>query len=153
MKKAFVFVLLGLTACASAAPPSDVPARHWARSAVQSLSAKKIMSADPDGKFRGDKPVTRYELVVTLDRFIEYMERSRKPLHPTRVGAVLIMPHGANARQRLAFYHLVGSGFLPANSPLITKNGNAPATAHELADALAQITIRLSDRSLPPPKE
>lgn len=148
------FAVLSLTAGVLAAPaPSDVPAHHWARGSVQSLTTKKIMTADPDGKFRGDKPVTRYELAVTLDRFIQYMEKSRQPLHPTSVGGLVTVPRTANARQRLAFYHLVSQGFLPANSPLLAPRGDGPVSARELADALAQVITRLSDRSLPPPQE
>ncbi len=145
--------LLGLPALAGPAPlPRDVPVGHWAAHAVRRVTARRLMTPAPDGKFHGDRPVTRYELAVTLDRFVRDIEAARRPLSagpdaPTHFHRP--RPAAADASLR----HLVGGGFLPASSPLVVKDGARPATAQELADALAQVTIRLSDRSLPPQKE
>lgn len=148
-----ILPLLGLlTASTALAAPSDVPASHWAARSVQSVTQKKLMAALPDGKFHGDKPVTRYELAVTLDRFVHYIEAGRKPLHPTQANAPKL-PANAPADAKQALTRLTQGGFLPAKSPLLTPPGAKPVTAQELADVLAQITIRLSDRALPPDKE
>lgn len=146
-----ILAAFSLLATAHAAPP-DVPAGHWAARAVGSVTAKKLMASQPDGRFHGDKPVTRYELAVVLDRFVRYIEAGRKPLHATQFPARLTLPPTISPDVRQALTHLVANGFLPVNSPLLTRPGAKPATARELSDAMAQVTIRLSDRSLPPTK-
>lgn len=132
--------------------PKDMPARHFAAGAVGRVTQEKIMGRDVDGRFQGDKPVTRYELAVTLDRFVRYVEAARKPLHPAANSAPVKVPARATQTEGAALTHLVSQGFLPARSPLLTKDGHQPVTASELADALAAVTIRLSDRAEPPHK-
>lgn len=151
---AFLLALLPLaSAAAPLAPvapsvlPRDVPAHHWAAGAVGRVVHQRIMGRDPDGRFRGDKPVTRYELAVTLDRFVRYMEAVHKPLHvESHPQAVPLSAH-VPSEARLALTHLVSQRFLPTSSPLLTRPGNRPVSADELADALAAVTIRLSDRA------
>lgn len=150
---AAVTALAALAAASTHAAPPDVPASHWAARSVASVTTRKLMAALPDGKFHGDKPVTRYELAVTLDRFVRYIEAGRKPLHPTQAQKPITLPPDAPADAKQALTHLTHEGFLPAGSPLLNRPGAKPATAQELAAALAQITIRLSDRALPPPKD
>ena len=53
---------------ASATPFSDVPANHWAYQYIQSLAADGIIDGYPDGKFKGDRPLTRYEMAVVIAR-------------------------------------------------------------------------------------
>ena len=77
-----------LCGAASAAPLKDVPAKHWASSSALSVTQKKLMTPDADGKFHGDRPVTRYELAVVLDRFVRYMEAG-----PQAVVTVAVRTH------------------------------------------------------------
>ena len=136
---------------ASSPLPRDVPPGHWAANAVKQVTAKKLMTPTPDGNFRGNAPVTRYELAVTLDRLVRYIEASRQPLS-AMPDAPVSFPKPIPVPIQSALNHLVGGGFLPLTSPLVVKDGTQPVTAGELADALSQVTIRLADRSLPPPK-
>ncbi len=54
---------LGVSATAFAANPfSDLPAGHWAYGAVAKLAAAGIVDGYPDGTFKGDKTMTRYEM-------------------------------------------------------------------------------------------
>jgi len=153
---AFLLALLPLaSAAAPLAPvapsvlPRDVPAHHWAAGAVGRVVHQRIMGRDPDGRFRGDKPVTRYELAVTLDRFVRYMEAVHKPLHvEAHPPSVSVSPQ-APPEARRALMHLVSQRFLPTTSPLLKRPGSRPVTADELAAALAAVTIRLSDRAEP----
>ena len=143
---------LCLPALADPPLPPDVPPGHWAAASVRRVTAQKLMIGKPDGKFHGNAPVTRYELAVTLDRLVRDMEAARKPLsaapdRPVRFGKQ--MPATVEAALR----HLVGGGFLPARSSLVVKDGGKPVTAQETADALSQVVIRLSDRSLPAQKD
>ena len=66
MKKSLVFAMamaLGVTATAFAANPfSDVPAGHWAYAAVAKLAAAGIVDGYPDGTYKGDRTMTRYEM-------------------------------------------------------------------------------------------
>ncbi|MFM7321573.1 MAG: S-layer homology domain-containing protein, partial [Armatimonadota bacterium] len=57
----------------------DVPSGHWAAGALEALAARAIVGpAKPKGNFDGAKPVTRYELAVTLWKLVQYMERADK---------------------------------------------------------------------------
>ena len=47
----------------------DVPADHWAYEAVNRLNLAGVISGYPDGEFKGNNPVTRYEVAAMLDRF------------------------------------------------------------------------------------
>ncbi len=146
----FAAAPLALAAPKPAPLPKDVPAGHFAAGAVGRVTHEKIMGRAVDGRFQGDKPVTRYELAVTLDRFVRYMEAARKPLHPAAKPVPVKAPARASQAEAAALTHLVSQGFLPKRSPLLTGDGHKPVTASEMADALAAVTIRLSDRAEPP---
>ena len=66
MKKSLVLgvaMALGISATAFAANPfSDVPAGHWAYASVAKLAAAGIVDGYPDGTFKGDCLMTRYEM-------------------------------------------------------------------------------------------
>lgn len=111
------------------------------------------MGRSPDGRFQGDQPVTRYELAVALDRFVRYIEAAHQPLHVQRVKPGISVSPKASPTTRHALNYLASNGFLPPRSPLFTKNGDKPVTAKEMTDALASVTIRLSDRVETPRKD
>lgn len=144
---AFVPLAAGAAPAVPTALPRDVPAHHWAAGAVDRVVHQRIMGRDPDGRFRGDKPVTRYELAVTLDRFVRYMEAAHKPLHTEASPPTPSVPAPAPPEARRALTHLVSQRFLPPSSPLLTRPGSHTVSASELTDALAAVTIRLSDRA------
>jgi hypothetical protein len=150
-----VYAMVGLSCVAVptfAAPLRDVPANHWARAAVVSVTAKKLMDA-PGGAFQGDKPVTRYELAVTLDRLVNYIEEGRKPLHPTAPPQPVRVPSKASATVRAALTHLTADNFIPSDSILLQGTGREVVTADQLTTILSQVTIRISDRALGPPPQ
>ena len=66
MKKSLVLAMamaMGISATAFAANPfSDVPAGHWAYASVAKLAAAGIVDGYPDGTFKGDNLMTRYEM-------------------------------------------------------------------------------------------
>ena len=152
MPRNAVTTVLCLIALPVWASPSDVPTNHWAKPSVDRVTKEGLMSSD-NGKFRGDKPVTRYELAVTLDKLVRYIEAGRAPLHPTKRPGTVSVPAGASRSVKEAIRDLVGQSFLPADSPIVKGNGDAVVTADQLATALSQITIRLSDRSLAPEQD
>jgi hypothetical protein len=145
-----VFLAASAVFAAPAASPRDLPANHWAAGSVKRVLHENIMGTTPDDRFQGDQPVTRYELAVALDRFVRYLEAGRKPLHAQTFPVPKSLAPAANPMQRQAITHLVSNGFLPAASPLVTQNGKALVTAKQLSDALASVTICLSDRAEAP---
>ncbi|HEX3549426.1 MAG TPA: S-layer homology domain-containing protein, partial [Candidatus Elarobacter sp.] len=66
--------LVALGQSVSATPFSDVPANHWAYQAIQSLAADGLVEGYPDGKFKGDRPLTRYEMAVLVARVIAKLQ-------------------------------------------------------------------------------
>ena len=66
MKKNLVLALamaLGVSATAFAANPfSDVPAGHWAYASVAKLASAGVVDGYPDGTFKGNNLMTRYEM-------------------------------------------------------------------------------------------
>jgi len=74
MKKSLVVLLtlvfiLGIAGTAFAANAfSDVPAGHWAYSAVNKLAAAGVIDGMGDGTFKGDKTLTRYEMATFVAR-------------------------------------------------------------------------------------
>lgn len=150
----FLLLLALLPAAVSAqtAAPRDLPPGHFAAGSVQRVVHENIMGTTKDGRFLGNQPVTRYELAVALDRFVQYVEAGRKPLHARTFPAPAHLPAAANPAQRQALTHLVANGFLSASSPLVTRRGAALVTAKETSDALASVTVALSDRAEAPDK-
>ena len=66
--------LLARPASAPATPFADVPANHWAYQAIQTLSADGLIDGYPDGSFKGDRPLTRYEMAAIVARVIAKLE-------------------------------------------------------------------------------
>lgn len=132
----------------AAQAPQGVPAHHWAADSVKRLAAQGILKGGTDGQFHGNRPVTRYELAVALDRMVRYIEAGRKPLSPGPAQSGYALPAHVNPATRQALQHLAANGFIPPQSPLL--HSNKIVTASELTEILSQVTIRLSDRRLPP---
>ena len=150
---AVLFALFPIAAAAQTSAPRDVPPNHFAAGSVRRVVHENIMGTTKDGRFQGNQPVTRYELAVALDRFVQYIEAGRKPLHAQTFPAPARLAPTASAAQRQALTHLVTNGFLPASSPLVTQSGAGLVTAKETSDALAAVTIALSDRVEAPDKQ
>lgn len=72
--KRLVSLVLALALCASLTIPalaadfSDVPADHWAYSAIQTAAEKGITSGYSDGTFQPSAPVTNIQFMVMLSR-------------------------------------------------------------------------------------
>jgi hypothetical protein len=74
-----VALLMPVGQAALATPFSDVPANHWAYEYIQSLAADGIIDGYPDGKFKGDRPLTRYEMAVVVARVIAKLQENQGP--------------------------------------------------------------------------
>ena len=71
LKAAVCTFFAGAAMTASAANPfSDVESDSWAYEAVASLSDQNIVEGYPDGTFKGDKHITRYEMAQITARLL-----------------------------------------------------------------------------------
>ncbi len=75
-------LMLALVAPAFAQPFADVPADHWAFDAIAELAAKGILEGFPDGTFKGDRAMTRYEMAMALARILARIEAIKIPPPP-----------------------------------------------------------------------
>ncbi|MCX6646636.1 MAG: putative porin [bacterium] len=50
---------------------SDVPSDHWAYDAIDYLEQEGLVEGYPDGTFRGDRTLTRYEFAMVIARMYE----------------------------------------------------------------------------------
>jgi hypothetical protein len=89
-------ILMALSLGSGLAQFSDVPAGHWAKEAVEVLAAKGILTGFPDGSFRGNEPLTRYQAALILYRFLQEMGSASGSLSPKDLEVV------KNALQELA---------------------------------------------------
>lgn len=55
-------------------PLKDVPPNHWAYKAVTQLQQDGIVQGYPDGYFKGQRPLTRYEMAVVVARAMSKLE-------------------------------------------------------------------------------
>jgi hypothetical protein len=62
--------LAAMVGKAPATPFADVPANHWAYQAIASLAADGLVEGYSDGQFKGDRPLSRYEMAVLVARVI-----------------------------------------------------------------------------------
>jgi hypothetical protein len=72
--------------CTAGAPatslPSDVPEKHWAAQAVATVTQSGVMTA-PNGRFDGNRRVSRNELIASLARLARVLERHAWPQQKT----------------------------------------------------------------------
>jgi hypothetical protein len=72
MKKTLALAMimaLGINATALAENPfSDVPTGHWAYAAIAKLSVADVVDGYPDGRFKGNEHITRYEMAQIVAR-------------------------------------------------------------------------------------
>jgi len=73
-----VFALVAFAAPAFAANPFvDVPMNHWAYDAISQLAAKGIIQGYPDGTYRGNHPMTRYEMSMLVARALATVDMEK----------------------------------------------------------------------------
>ncbi len=73
-----VFALVAFAAPAFAANPFvDVPMNHWAYDAISQLAAKGVIQGYPDGTYRGNQPMTRYEMSMLVARALATVDMDK----------------------------------------------------------------------------
>lgn len=75
MKKVIlIMIIIFLTAAvlpAGAQSFSEVPADHWAYDAISKLVEAGIVEGYPDGEYKGQRKMTRYEMAVMVNRALD----------------------------------------------------------------------------------
>jgi hypothetical protein len=74
-----VVLVLAVVSPAFAQPFADVPTDHWAFDAIAELAAKGIIEGFPDGTFKGDRGVSRYEVAMIVARILARIEAIKIP--------------------------------------------------------------------------
>jgi S-layer homology domain len=88
---------------AQASPFADIPANSWAYSAIDQLQKDGIVKGYPDGSFKGNRPMTRYEAGVITAAAVAYMEslvEAHKPVAQPDFDAInkLIAAYGTELK-------------------------------------------------------
>lgn len=62
----------------------DTPQNHWAYSAVQDLANKGLVKGYPNGKFLGNRSMSRYEFATVIDRLLQTIDdlKQQEPAPP-----------------------------------------------------------------------
>src|SRR5579884_1592274 len=79
MKNAAVTAAAALVLALVAPPFADVPTNHWAYDAIAELAAKGLIEGYPDGTFKGDRAMTRYEMAMVVARLLARIESIQIP--------------------------------------------------------------------------
>lgn len=86
MKRKLVVYLAGLLTVLSvgfgSAQFSDVPAGHWAREAVERIAQRGLITGFPDGTFRGNQNLTRYQAALIIDRLLQQLAQQQPGAAP-----------------------------------------------------------------------
>jgi hypothetical protein len=94
-------LVFAMVAPAFAQPFSDVPPSHWAYDAIAELSSQGIVQGFPDGTFRGNRAMTRYEMAVIVARLLARIESIQVPAPTPAAPAPAITPENLQQVQRL----------------------------------------------------
>jgi len=75
-------LVLAIISPAFAQPFADTPTNHWAYDAIAELAAKGLVEGYPDGTFKGDRAMTRYEMAMVVARLLARIESIQIPTPP-----------------------------------------------------------------------
>ena len=75
-------LVLALVVPGFSQPFADVPTNHWAYDAIAELAAKGLIEGYPDGTFKGNQPLTRYEMAMVVARLVARIEAIPTPPPP-----------------------------------------------------------------------
>ncbi len=66
-------MILGVSVASAATAYDDVPRDHWAYNALDYLTDRGVLEGYPDGFFKGDRTLTRYEFAQAIARLLDSM--------------------------------------------------------------------------------
>ncbi|MCF8008714.1 MAG: S-layer homology domain-containing protein [Halanaerobiales bacterium] len=75
-----LLLVVALATPALGASFPDVPATHWAYQAVNKLVAAGVVEGYPDGTYKGQRNLTRYEMAMIVSRALDNIAEQRKAM-------------------------------------------------------------------------
>ena len=66
-------MILGVSVASASTAYDDVPRDHWAYNALDYLTDRGVLEGYPDGFFKGDRTLTRYEFAQAIARLLDSM--------------------------------------------------------------------------------
>jgi len=139
-------VLLAVVLLAAMAAPvlaqgafADVPPDHWAYQAVDKLSKAGLVEGYPDGQFKGNRAMTRYEFAMVIARLLNTLPATgalgpQGPAGP--VGPV--GPAGGLTPEQQALLGRLQNEFAPELAKLREDVNNLTSRVSDLEAALAR---------------
>ncbi|UQN06594.1 S-layer homology domain-containing protein [Deinococcus sp. QL22] len=76
------------TAAAQVVQFTDVPAGHWAKDAVDLIVQRGLIQGFPDGTFRGNESLTRYQAALVFYRLLQSGQLSNSSLSATDLATI-----------------------------------------------------------------
>ena len=70
------YMVLGSVSVYAANPFSDIDASSWAYQAVEQLANAGIINGYPDGTFKGNNPITRYEMAQMVAKAMANQDKT-----------------------------------------------------------------------------
>jgi len=67
-------MIFGVSSAFAATAYDDVPTDHWAYNALNYLTERGVLEGYPDGFFKGDRTLTRYEFAQAIARLLDTIE-------------------------------------------------------------------------------
>jgi len=67
-------LIFGVSSAFAATAYDDVPTDHWAYNALNYLTERGVLEGYPDGFFKGDRTLTRYEFAQAIARLLDTIE-------------------------------------------------------------------------------
>src|SRR3972149_3451919 len=129
------WLVLTVVAPAFSQPFADVPTDHWAFDAIAELAAKGLIEGYPDGAFKGDRAVTRYEMAMVVARLLARIEAIKiPPLPPDLVRRAELQKADAATR----------AAFAAADTVLRTKLATIQRLVAEFRAELAALGVRVT---------
>jgi hypothetical protein len=115
----------------------DVPAGHWASAAIQVAANCGIIRGFPDGTFRGNEPVSRYQAAAIIARLLDAVRNGECgiPKYATKAELDAAVAAAANGGTPIDT-----SKFLTAEDLVVLQNA-----IQELAADLAQLGVRVAE--------
>lgn len=129
---------------------SDIPADHLASDAVQHLKELGVVQGYPDGKFRGNDYVTRYELALVLSRIVDSLKATFElpQAEPNQEEGSSVAPSEAQGKNTQVQENLNLDGFISKDSPLLVEPDNK-ASREDVTSSVAFVIARLIELVAP----
>ncbi|HCU34789.1 MAG TPA: S-layer protein, partial [Armatimonadetes bacterium] len=79
---ALISLCVSATTLAEDNPAGTVPFDHWSYDAIETLCNAGVIIGYPDGSFRGNRGLTRYEFAMAVSRLLDRWPQLTQPGRP-----------------------------------------------------------------------